>query len=95
MDILEPEEFTVQALCSLVAALKPELSAQCQQLAEMSQKQAAEGVLGLLQNEYGVCTQFMRPLDLLTNDPSKMRILMDQLYKDPASLDELLESQRG
>ena len=27
IDILQPEEFTVQALCSLVAVLKPELSA--------------------------------------------------------------------
>lgn len=37
----------------------------------------------------------MRPLDLLTNDPVKMQILLDQLYKDPASLDDLLEHQRG
>lgn len=95
VDILQPEEFTVQALCSLVAALKPELSAQCQQLAEMPQKQMAEGILGLLQNDCNVCTQFMRPLDLLESDPAKMQILVDQLYKDPASLDEILERQRG
>ena len=37
----------------------------------------------------------MRPLDLLTNDPVKMQILLDQLYKDPANLDDLLEHQRG